>query len=203
MTIGQTPCLVVSRFDRVVNLDGTVKYRIHQEDACQALGRDSDADGGRGKYERSGGPKLAEIAQLLDRYSRDAERELIKLVEIATFNTAIGNADAHGKNVALLHNPDGTIQLAPLYDTVPTILYPSLKTSSAMSISNKQNLNSITVQDIVDEARHWPLSANIARQAAVDMLNRLDNAIDDVEIPDELATVVQDRCKALLKPSPL
>jgi serine/threonine-protein kinase HipA len=194
---------VVSRFDRVVNLDGTVKYRIHQEDACQALGRNSDADEGRGKYERSGGPKLAEIAQLLDRYSRDAERELIKLVEIATFNTAIGNADAHGKNVALLHNPDGTIQLAPLYDTVPTILYPSLKTSSAMSISQKQDLHTINVQDIVDEAGRWPMSANTARQAAVNLLNRLDNAIDDVEIPDELATVVQDRCKALLKPSPL
>ncbi|MEK7291886.1 MAG: HipA domain-containing protein, partial [Actinomycetota bacterium] len=109
IVVGDTPCLVVSRFDRVVNPDGTVERRIHQEDMCQALGRDSEADRGGGKYERSGGPKLAEIAELLDRYSHDAVPELIKLVEMVTFNTVIGNADAHGKNVALLHDPDGTV----------------------------------------------------------------------------------------------
>lgn len=199
-TFGQTSCLIVSRFDREVDLDGTFKTRIHQEDACQALGRNADADDGHGKYERSGGPKLSEIAQLLDLYSSDAEAELIKLVEIATFNIAIGNADAHGKNIAFLHHANGAIQLAPLYDTVPTILYPSLRTTSAMSISNKQDLNSITIQDIVDEASSWPLAASVAKQAAEGSLNKLASAIEHTEIPDELATVVQNRCNTLLNP---
>jgi serine/threonine protein kinase HipA of HipAB toxin-antitoxin module len=31
-----------------------------------------------------------------------------------TFNLLIGNADAHGKNLSLLHDPLGTAGLAPL-----------------------------------------------------------------------------------------
>lgn len=54
--VGGVPCLIVSRFDRRVLGDNVV--RLHQEDSCQALGRDPEADRGRGKYEASGGPRL-------------------------------------------------------------------------------------------------------------------------------------------------
>ncbi|MEK7292337.1 MAG: HipA domain-containing protein, partial [Actinomycetota bacterium] len=108
-------------------------------------------------------------------------------------------ADAHGKNVALLHDPDGTVRLAPLYDTVPTMLYPSLRTNAAMSVSAKNNLLTITANDIVAEATHWPLSEKIARQTVIDILDRLTSALNAVPLPSELATLVRNRTKALME----
>ena len=35
--VGNIPCIVVQRYDRVSNADGTIT-RLHQEDFCQALG---------------------------------------------------------------------------------------------------------------------------------------------------------------------
>lgn len=62
--VGDADCIVVERYDRTVT-DGAV-HRVHQEDACQALGIDPAArEGGRGKYESHGGPSFVQIARLL------------------------------------------------------------------------------------------------------------------------------------------
>jgi serine/threonine-protein kinase HipA len=74
-----------------------------REDACQALGRDWEEHRGRGKYERHGGPSFVEIARLLDEYSSSGIEQLRRLLSVATFTVAIGNADAHGKNLSLVH----------------------------------------------------------------------------------------------------
>jgi drug/metabolite transporter (DMT)-like permease len=57
------------------------------------------------------------------------------LLERAVFTVVIGDADAHGKNVSLLHPTPGRISLAPLYDTVPTALWPSLRPTAAMLVN--------------------------------------------------------------------
>jgi serine/threonine-protein kinase HipA len=197
VTISDVPCLVVTRFDRSTERDGTVR-RVHQEDACQALGRDADANQGRGKYEQAGGPTLSEIAALLDRYGADSDIELEHLVRAATFTILIGNADAHGKNVALLHPTPTTVALAPLYDTVPTVLWPALRREAAMSVNGRFALEAVTLDDVQAEARGWPYSSVAARGAATDVAERLRDAARARLDEHEIMTLVRDRAEQFL-----
>lgn len=194
--VGGVPCLIVSRFDRRVLGDNVV--RLHQEDSCQALGRDPEADRGRGKYEASGGPRLAEIGALLDRYATDARQELMKLASAVAFTLLIGNADAHGKNVGLVHVGPGEVQLAPLYDTVPTALWPQLRKTAAMSVHGRNRMATITIGDIEAEAQSWPLRSEDARLASKTTAESLLAVLDKEETPEELSLFVQRRARQFL-----
>lgn len=185
-------CIVVERYDRTIGADGHVT-RVHQEDVCQALGHNYEANRGAAKYERGGGPGLVKVAGLLERYAADPVAELLRLVRYVTFNTVIGNADAHAKNISLIHHRAGTVKLAPLYDTVPTVLFPALKDRAAMYVNGQTVLSKITVDDIVAEAVGWSLAATVARTEAVATANAMATALDD--LPAHLAAVVSDRAQ--------
>ncbi len=200
-TIAELPCVIVSRFDRRVEADGTV-VRVHQEDACQALGRDPEANRGKGKYEAFGGPALVEVAGLLDRWAAEPIGELERLVAVVTFTVAIGNADAHGKNLSLLHETPGSVRLAPLYDTVPTVLWPKLPDRAAMTINHKTKLSAVTLDDIVSEAVRWRLAPRATRRTATATAEHLLAALDAEPAPEELAMLIRPRLQALLTAKP-
>lgn len=196
------PCLITERYDRVVAADGSVG-RIHQEDLCQAVGVDSAANRGRAKYQRraGGGPGLHDAARLLDAYAEDAVAEFARLVSAVAFTVAIGNADAHAKNLSFLHETATTIRLAPLYDTVPTMLWPTLTDEGAMSVNGRFPLGRLTLADIVDEAASWPLDRQAAEQATTETLERVLAAAAGLSL-EPLATMVVTRCEALLGGGP-
>lgn len=200
MTIAGYPCLVVRRYDR--ELVGGSIQRIHQEDACQALGIDPQAARGRAKYESSGGPSYRRIASLLATYARDEEAELTALTRAMTFMFLIGNADAHGKNISLLHDGVGRIRLAPLYDTVPTVLWPNLRATSAMSVNGIVALDRITLHDLATEASSWGLdyerASTVASELAADVGDLVPANIDH----HELATRVLRQVNRLLRDPP-
>jgi serine/threonine-protein kinase HipA len=126
--IGGLDCLLVERWDRTID-DGRIA-RLHQEDFCQALGLLPAA-----KYEVEGGPGVAAMVELLRAIgARTLARDLNELVRTVTLNFLLGNADAHGKNYALLYEPIGVGRLAPLYDIVSTTVYVELSRSLAMTI---------------------------------------------------------------------
>lgn len=190
-------CLIVSRFDRAV--DGDHVQRIHQEDSCQALDRDPEANERKGKYEYGGGPSLREIASVLDRHAIDPVSQLQQLVRFVTYTAVIGNADAHGKNVSLLHTGPGRVALAPLYDTVPTALWPNLPDRAAMSVNGRDRLVDITIDDVAEEARGWLLGPSAAARIAGETAERILTAATEVEMPAELRTLVQERAAKLLQ----
>ena len=198
MTVGGTRCLLVSRFDRIVEA-GEVR-RIHQEDLCQATGIDPDGSRGRAKYERAGGPSLRQAAALLDAYAVDPAQQLEQLIAAVTFTVLIGNADAHGKNLALLHPTPETVSLAPLYDTVPTALWPKLRTEAAMAIGTQVMLSDVALDDIVREARAWSLSEDRARATAIKTIETVIGAIDREMIPpsSDLGSFVRKRAEQLI-----
>ena len=191
--IGGEQRLIVSRFDR--KIEGSRIERIHQEDACQALGIDPEGNRGRAKYERAGGPSLRQIAQLLDQYGSNPNHELGMLVRAVTFTALIGNADAHGKNLALLHPDAETVTLAPLYDTVPTLLWPKLRTDAAMTIGGHSSLLRVTAEDIAREANTWGYSAVQATELAQSTIHDAEAAIADRVIPGDspVAKLVLER----------
>lgn len=198
--LGSHSCLIVSRFDRVVDADGEV-HRVHQEDLCQALGIDPSGGRGRAKYEqRTVGPSLRHAAELLDAYGGDPVAELDRLVAVVAYTVAIGNADAHGKNFALLHPDPGTISLAPLYDTLPTALWPRLRSDAAMAIGGQVALADVGIEDIVREAIRWSYPADRARRIATETFEGIAAAIEEGVVPadGEVGQLVATRTRALL-----
>jgi serine/threonine-protein kinase HipA len=177
-TIGDVDCVVVERYDRLV-ADGAVR-RVHQEDSCQALGVDPADRQGRRKYEAYGGPTLAGIARLLNAYAPDPVAELVRLLVRVTFTVVIGDADAHGKNVSLLRPSPEHAALGPLYDTVPTALWPGLRPTAAMRVNGRDLLTDIRVADLVEEARRWGLGTGRASATVTDVCQRLREAAKDV-----------------------
>ena len=125
------PCLVVERFDR--ELSAWPRRRLHQEDLCQALGLTPDF-----KYQKDGWrlPSYQALAELLDRHSPSPGLDRLAGAHAAVFHFLVGNADAHAKNIALLHAGGGA-RLAPLYDVVSTAAYPELSTELALSIGDE------------------------------------------------------------------
>jgi serine/threonine-protein kinase HipA len=179
--LGDADCVVVERYDRTVV--GETVRRVHQEDTCQALGIDPAArEGGRAKYELDGGPMLTQIAGLLSAFAEDPDVELVRLLERITFTVVIGDADAHGKNISFLHPSPRHITLAPLYDTVPTALWPRLRATAAMRVNGRELLADVTCDDLESEARKWGLGSQTARASVRDVCDRLRAAA--VHMPD-------------------
>jgi serine/threonine-protein kinase HipA len=197
-TIGDNRCLIVSRFDREVN--GEDVRRIHQEDLLQALGIDPDDNQRRAKYEAGGGPRLKDAAELLDSYAPDPPAQLDRLTAIITFTALIGNADAHAKNLALLHRSPQEVELAPLYDTVPTVLWPKLRAEAAMAIGAQVMLADVTIGDVVREAGFWRHSKDRAEEAARTTVAAIVQALEEDVIPSDsaVAELVRNRAAAFL-----
>ncbi|HMR94018.1 MAG TPA: HipA domain-containing protein [Microthrixaceae bacterium] len=177
-SFGGRSVLIVNRFDRTV-IDGRVR-RTHQEDLLHALGIPLDGVRGRAKYQPSGTvgpPSWWHAADLLDSHARDPLAELDALVRAVAFTTVIGNADCHAKNVAFTI-ADGAVRLAPLYDTVPTALWPDLRSSAALAVNDVVDAGAITVDDVVAEARRWRLSPERSRPAVIDLLEEVRAHLD-------------------------
>lgn len=198
--VGGLPCLIVSRYDRRIE-DGTV-VRIHQEDLCQALAIDpTRSRGGQANYERNGGPALRDAATLLRRFAADVQHEVRQLFRAMVFTVVIGNADAHGKNLSLLHPEPGRIELAPLYDTVPTALFDQLPRRCAMSVNGvMSDLASITAADLISEVvgrSRWGLTPATARELLDEVLVDLGRALEEGVVTGRLAGHVAERSRQL------
>ena len=169
-TIGQTPVLVVERYDR--RITNSSIERIHQEDLAQALALPW---GGDDKFERSNrGASLAAIASVLDRdrsiFDRtEPDRE--KLLRYTVLNVAAGDTDAHAKNFSLLRFDDGRSQLAPFYDAAPLALGFEAPLELAMSISGERVITRVTLDHLVDEACAWGLESSRAREVIAQTLD--------------------------------
>ncbi|KRO39831.1 MAG: hypothetical protein ABR66_02700 [Microbacteriaceae bacterium BACL25 MAG-120322-bin65] len=175
-TAGTIHYLEIERFDRRVVDDHVVLH--HQEDLAQALGldwRDGDA-----KFQdhrqpsRKGRPSVRLIGELLGSIpggGRAAEDWLRQLV----YHVAIGNNDAHAKNVALLHLAQGT-QLTEIYDAVPNLFQDGrIDWNLALSVGGIFDHRRISVRALTDEALSWGV---LSRQRIPVVLDETLGAID-------------------------
>jgi serine/threonine-protein kinase HipA len=161
------PCLLVRRFDR--DLTSFPPRRIHQEDLCQALGLTPDF-----KYQKEGWrlPSYAALSELLDDHSPSPGLDRLAGAQSAVFHFLIGNADAHAKNISLIHGEHG-VHLAPLYDVVCTAAYPELDKHLALSIGDELDPVSITAIHFADLAEAFALSATGFERERRDLCERV------------------------------
>jgi serine/threonine-protein kinase HipA len=166
-TVAGRRLIVIERYDRIVHADGSID-RLHQEDLCQAVGVLPEK-----KYEEDGGPSLVRIAELLQLVATSASVDT--LLAACTVNVLVGNGDAHGKNFSLLHDPAGTLSLAPLYDLMCTLFYGDDRL--AMYVDNVRRTDRVTVERIVNEAVRWGMRRSRATDLVLDLLDRTPAAV--------------------------
>ncbi len=177
ITAAGRPCLVVERFDREQST--WPHRRVHQEDLCQALGLTPDF-----KYQKEGWqlPSYRALADLLDERGPSPGLDRLAGAQAAVFHYLVGNADAHAKNISLVHTRDG-VRLAPLYDVVSTAAYPDLSTDLALSIGDERDPDATTSIHWSDLAHDFSLNAGGFERVRRELLDRI--AIEAPRLRDE------------------
>ena len=193
-SIDQRELLAVERFDRTICPDGAIQ-RIHQEDFCQATATIPER-----KYEQDGGPSLRRIAEIVQA-AVSKRGALDDLLRATACNVLIGNGDAHGKNLSLLHHENGELELSPLYDLVSTLTYGLDRL--AMFIDSVHRIDRVTNERIVNEATRWGMDRSHATRVVQDVVHgvaaAVQKACDEVPgVPQEIPRLVQQQADALL-----
>lgn len=180
--IAGVPALVVERFDRH---EAAPDGRLHQEDMNQALGAS-----GNEKYQRFGGVvTLDRIDQLVQhRLGPDARVALIRRVALTV---AMGDLDAHAKNMGVMHFPDGGASLAPSYDTVP-LAHQRNDGEVALAVAGEYRHAAITLDMIVEQFG----GTDVVRAEVVQTVERVRDAVrvigdDDRRHPAVVPDIVQ------------
>ncbi len=195
--VGRRALIVVERYDRVIREDGTVD-RIHQEDFCQATSVPPDR-----KYQEDGGPSFHRIAEILETTVSLDSLEL--LLQAAAITVLVGNGDAHGKNFSLLHDPVGTLRLAPLYDLICTLVYGDDRL--AMFIDNVHKTHRVTSAHLINEAAAWGLSRRRAESVLASLLAAAPQALRAAQeatpgVPHDVVAVVEAQFNRLRESLP-
>lgn len=182
---GRMKYLAIERFDRTVDKGRVLLH--HQEDLAQALSLDwRNSDGKFQEADWPSDPKRAtvrRIAELLGSIpGGDAAVE--QWVRQLTFHIAIGNNDAHAKNVALLHLPTGTA-LTQVYDALPNLFQSGrVNWNLALAVNGVFDHRKISVEHILAEAKSWGVIATTRASTLVsETLMALEEAIAVITPP--------------------
>ncbi|MDO9639125.1 MAG: HipA domain-containing protein [Pseudotabrizicola sp.] len=168
--------LSVERFDRV--WQGETLKRLPQEDICQSLGYPSAI-----KYQKLGGPGIAQIMELLRESDTPVDdRETFFRAQIFFF--LIGASDGHAKNFSLRLGRRGRFRLAPLYDILsiaPVVRAGRLQRKRyrlAMSVDGHYGIDEIVPRHFEAEGRAAGLPKGRALELLQDMTDRLGPALE-------------------------
>jgi serine/threonine-protein kinase HipA len=165
------------RFDRtpVAATRRMPRRRVHQEDFCQILRVPPEK-----KYERDGGPDIADCALVIRQFSALPAEDLPALVRWVGFNCLIGNEDAHAKNLAFLYTDVG-LRLTPHYDLVSTEVYPHLRRELAMKIGSSWDVRNVQKSDWRRFATRLGLPWATVRRLLLDLSARSRDALPEVQ----------------------
>lgn len=111
--------LAITRFDRSWQLDERGQpwiARLPQEDFCQALGRPPGK-----KYEKDGGPGMADCMRLLAGSADATDRKTFALTQLAFW--LMGATDGHAKNHSIFLQRGDSYISTPLYDVLSIFPY--------------------------------------------------------------------------------
>jgi serine/threonine-protein kinase HipA len=192
--IDGTAVLVTERYDRSVVGDRVI--RSHQEDMCQALGiRPVD------KY-RLGRPS-ARMARLLRRLANEPDTAVDVLFRQVAFRVLVGDEDGHGKNYSVLLD-NGRVSMAPLYDSLCTMVYPELSGRMGLCVGRRTDLASVDRHALLDEAAAMGIPIRHASGMLQDLadglrrgLENLDDAITEGWPSRQVIDTVRSRIRRL------
>lgn len=157
------------------------------------------------KYPRGAGPReasLARIAGVLFARAVDPPGELDRLLQQVVVNIALLKADAHAKNVSVIHTVAGAVSLSPLYDVVPTLWFLPTLRRAALSVGEKWVIDEITRRHLLAEARVWGIPEAPARATITRALDALRVGMAEADdrypgLPSDLREAVEQNVKRL------
>lgn len=169
--------LVVERFDRHWEDNGSWLARLPQEDLCQALSKPPGL-----KYESDGGPGIKDIMDVL-LGSQVASNDREKFMKTVFLFWVLGAIDGHAKNFSLRIGAQGRYQLTPLYDVISA--YPNAvqrqiewqELKMAMSLKGKNRHYSWKSIQL----RHWFDMAEKCQFPKISMQKIIDEVCDTLE----------------------
>jgi len=169
--VGSTPCLLVHRYDREVEAEGTL-VRIHQEDFCQALGVPPER-----KYQAEGGPSLADCFDQIRQWSSAPVVDIRSFLDGIIFAALTGNADAHAKNFSFIYR-GARRRMAPLYDQVCTLAWPELSSALSMKIGSANLLPEVSPEHFRQLASKAGLAWPMVRERLAKRASTLDEVLN-------------------------
>ncbi len=188
--IDGVPTLAIHRYDR------NGRDRVHQEDGLQATGFPS-----RMKYESDKGPSLRQLSVIVNEFGNPDDVD--ELLRRAILHLVLGNADAHSKNISLLHpSSDVGIKIGPIYDIASTVSMKPIDefgnareftTQLGQFIDGVKDVNDVTRDDLVAEGISWGVgrgSAEAIIDGFLDTAREAANA-DDSGLREVLTQRVQ------------
>lgn len=194
-TAGPVTYLAIERFDREVR--GTQVHLHHQEDLAQALGldwRNTDTKFQDSNWPTS--PRRASVRRMAELFGSIPKGDAVvdQWLRHLTFHVAIGNNDAHAKNVALIHGDDGT-SLAPIYDALPNLFQDGLISwDLALAVNGVFDHRRLSVERLVDEATSWRvIAASRASTLIGETLRSMEAALGSVTPPKGVSEAMVDR----------
>lgn len=183
------PILVIRRFDRQV-ISGDTR-RLHIIDACQALNKSTEQ-----KYERNfgsgehvqhirDGVSVKNLFSITDQATNKADMTLRQLRWLI-FQHLIGNSDAHGKNMSFYVSRDG-LKMAPAYDQLSVIIYPTINHEFAMAIGDEFMEESIRAYQWAEFAIQVGLNPGLVARTMKNVASKARDALP-ILLEDPLLT---------------
>lgn len=134
------------------------------------------------KYQSQGGPTLARCSALIRDELAFGPAARSQFLDWVAFCCLIGSADAHGKNLAILHGRQDELRLAPLYDLVPTIAFSEreIERRPALDIGNAAHIDQIEATDWDVFARRAGFAPRMVRRRVQELAERIIDALPAV-----------------------
>jgi serine/threonine-protein kinase HipA len=179
--------LVIRRFDRTPQ-----GGKLHFEEFNQLLGHLSAA-----KYDGS----YEDMAQFIRTTPACVPAEAERLFRRVLVCLLLGNTDAHLKNFAMFHTPEG-LRLTPCYDLVASAFYGQFDTI-ALALAGAENLRlgQLQPKHVVSLGERYELSPRAVQLAVDDLGKRLEAAktavaeakVGAASLRDRLITMMEKR----------
>ena len=171
--------LVIRRFDRTVENE-----KLHFEEFNQLLGHPLEA-----KYDGA----YEDMARFIRTTSNCIPAETERLFRRVLVCLLLGNTDAHLKNFAMFHTPEG-LRLSPCYDCVASATYAQFDTIAlALAGAATLRLGALQPKHVVGLGEGYGLCVRAIRLAVDDLGKRLEAAKTAVSEADVGATTLRDR----------
>jgi serine/threonine-protein kinase HipA len=180
---GSHPALLVTRFDRRLDVALSRVFRRHVIDGCQALNLSRDY-----KYERNlgdtrdvlhirDGVSLPRLFALCEQTSSPV-KSMQWLINWQLFNLMISNYDSHGKNVSF-YMSNANLAFTPTYDLVNVSMFEQFKHVLAMGMGDEFMPNDIHAYQMADFAETCNLDRKLVSRMLVELANNVLLALDE------------------------
>ena len=127
-----------------------------------------------------------------------AALETQKFLSYVIFNYLIGNCDSHGKNYSLLYK-NKSVELAPLYDAVSTVIYPGLTDKLSMKIGNHYEIQKVTKEDFSLLAENLNIKKSVISKIFDEFKSKSHNAFAALKADEKVSKIILDLISASME----